>query len=369
MANYELQEMLDSLDLGAYLDYEGIEYREKTGSSGDQYNLHYCPACGDSKWRVWMNQESGLGNCFHGDCHLKTFNKWSFIREHLGNPHNRDVIEHIKQVSRALGWRPKRVKPEKPVSAPALIVSDLPTACIPLPDINGNNLDYLEKRGINGKLAERFALHYCFDGSYSFANSLGEREQQFYGKRVIIPLFDYEGRMISFQGRDTTGQSPRKYLFPPGKPSAGKFLWAGHLARGKSELVLVEGVMDAMSAYAAFDAEAGLSDVAVAATFGMHLSSGNSGDDQLAYLIRLKHEGLKRVTFMWDSEPRAIKAAMNAAQLVTGVGLDVRIAILPDGKDPNDCLGEEIIHAYYNAVAPESFSGRKALTRKLIGAV
>ena len=75
----ELTEALEHLDMIDFLEYEGIDYKERTGSSGPQFNIQECPSCGDRKWRVWINQESGLGNCFHGDCTQKTFNKYSFM--------------------------------------------------------------------------------------------------------------------------------------------------------------------------------------------------------------------------------------------------------------------------------------------------
>ena len=100
--NNELREALDLLDMGDFFEHEGIEFREKTGSSGEQYNLHYCPACGDSKWRVWMNQETGLGNCFHGDClnrnrrRLKRLDRDDFFDHFLG--HGRQIIEPLGQI-------------------------------------------------------------------------------------------------------------------------------------------------------------------------------------------------------------------------------------------------------------------------------
>ena len=362
----ELQEALDMLDMGDFFDHEGIEFKEKTGSSGDQYNLHYCPGCGDSKWRVWMNQETGLGNCFHGDCHVKTFNKYSFIREHLNNPPAKDVVAYIKRVSADMGWRPKRKSATASTKTVTVLKeSDLPTGCIHLPDVNGNNLAYLEERGINAKLAKEFRLMYCENGSFFYENPIREREEQYYGKRVIIPVFDLHGQMVTFQGRDILGKSPRKYLFPPGLPSSGKYLYGGHLVIGKSELAVGEGVFDAIALTAAFREDENLSEVGAVATFGMHLSD-DGADGQVSYFMALKRLGLKRVTFFWDSERRAIKMAMEAAEKLSRLGLTARVAILPTGQDPNESSSDQIIHSYYNAHNLKDPVGRRELLRRLL---
>ena len=355
--------MLDALDMGAFLDYEGIEYREKTGSSGEQYNMKECPACGDSKWRVWMNQESGLGNCFHGDCHVKTFNKYSYIREHLGNPPARDVIAAIRRIVSAMGWRPKR----KPKAKVLSIIDEckLPTKCIPLPDVNGNNLAYLEERGITADLAREFKLRFCVNGVYAYENSIGEREEQYYGNRVIVPTFDLSGQMITFQGRDITGESKRKYLFPPGLPASGKYLYGGHLVKGRKEIAVGEGVFDAHTLTATFRADPDLSEVGAVATFGMHLSDGGD-DDQVSYFIKLMRLGLERVTFMWDSERRAIKHALAAATRLASIGLQARVGILPADQDPNDSSPDEIIQSYYSAHDVSTAAGRGKLLRKIL---
>lgn len=360
----ETSEILEDLDMAAYLDNQGLEYREKTGASGPQLNLKYCPACGDHKWRTWLNAETGLGNCFHGDCHVKTYNKWKFIREHLGNPPPRLVAEHIKKVAGELGWVSKRrykPKPKVVEVEPAEVV--LPTDCVMLPDANGNNLAYLEERGIDSELAKTYRLRYCIRGSISYESAIGEREEQFWGGRVVIPVYDLRGRLVNFQGRDITGKSARKYIFPPGLPSAGKFLYAGHLARGAKEVIVTEGVFDVMSIRAALQHDRDLHEVAAVATFGMHLSDNDSDDDQVGAFIKLKRTGLGKVTFMWDSEPKAIKNAVAAATRLSRLGLQVKVAVLPEGKDPNDCTPDEIAQSYYSALDVRSLKSRRELLR------
>ncbi len=347
----ELTEILDSLDIADFLEYEGIDYRERTGSSGPQFNIQECPACGDRKWRVWINQESGLGNCFHGDCHQKTFNKYSFIREQLDNPPAKDVVTYLKRLAVRHGWKPKRkaaVAAAPVVTAGALF----PSRCVTIPDEKGNHMAYLQDRGISAAMSKEFGLHYCDRGYFSWSISIGEREAfQYYGERIVIPIFDLLGHQVTFQGRDITGLSDRKYLFPPGLPASGRYLYGGHLVKGVKEIVVTEGAFDCWSVLKALRANVDLAGVGVVATFGMHLSDNPSsdGDDQVGCFVKLQRLGLQRVTFMWDGERRALRKALDAAMRLQRLGLRSRVAILPNGKDPNEMRPEEVINCYYSA--------------------
>jgi len=347
----ELTEALKHLDIIDFLEYEGIEYKERTGSSGPQFNIQECPACGDRKWRVWINQESGLGNCFHGDCHQKTFNKYSFIREQLSNPPAKDVITYLKRLAARHGWKPKRAP--LPAAPPIISTGPLfPSRCVSIPDEHGNHMEYLSNRGISAEMSKEFGLCYCDGGEFRWSNSIGEREGiQYYGERVVIPIFNLDGEQVTFQGRDVPGLSDRKYLFPPGLPASGRFLYGGNLAKGKKEIVVTEGVFDCWSVLKAMRADIDLANVGVTATFGMHLSDNISsdGDDQVGCFVKLQRLGLQRVTFMWDGERRALKKALEAAVRLQRLGLRVRVAILPDGKDPNEMRPEEVIKCYYSA--------------------
>jgi len=338
--NNDLQEALDLIDMEAWLDREGIEYKLNRGSRGMQLNVQECPCCGSSKWKVYLNAESGLGNCFDGDCEVK-FNKWKFIASHLGTPH-RDTIEHIKQVAREQGWRPPR---KKEVATTVTGELKFPKS-IALPH-NGRNLKYLDARGITANIAAYFELRYCHEGKFSYVED-GKTRVQSYDRRVLIPVFDLEGELVSFQGRDTTGAADKKYLFPPGFASTGTHLYNGHNAWGAEQIVLGEGVFDVAAIKIALDEDMTLRDVVAVGTFGKHLSHGDE-NGQLAKLLALKKRGLKTVTFMWDGEDKAIDDAIKAGLLLLSVGFKVRIAILPEGKDPNEVPAQVVREAFYSA--------------------
>ncbi len=350
----ELQEAIATLDIEAWLDREGVRYRPTRGSSGAQLNVKECPVCGNSNYKVYLNSATGLGNCFHGDCETK-FNKWKFISAHLGLSH-REAIEHIKAVAREQGWRP----PRKKAMAVNLTAQELKLPeSIALPH-GGRNLKYLDNRNITGEVAAYFELRFSHRGKFDYLDENGRPLTQDYANRIIIPVFDLQGDLVSFQGRDITGTADKKYLFPPGFASTGTHLYNGHNAIGAEHVVIGEGVFDVAATKIALDGEMALREVVPIGSFGKHLSAGD-GDSQLAKLMQLKEGGLRIVTIMWDAEKAAIKDAVAAAKLLKGRGFVARVALLPKGRDPNEVAASEVRAAFWRATTIDDSAATKLL--------
>jgi len=339
-----LKEILDTIDVESYLDREAIDYRHTRGSSGEQLNVRECPVCGGNAWKVFINADTGLGNCFHGSCGEK-FNKYKFIRAHIGSPTNAKTFEHIKQVAREQGWR----APRKHSSA-----VNLTPGALKLPEsmqfpIKGQNLSYLANRGVSVGVAQYFNLRYSHTGRFWYKAD-GKNRAQSYERRILIPIFDLDGKLVSFQGRDITGAAEKKYLFPPEYSSTGRYLYNGHNALGAKRVVVGEGAFDVIATKIALDEDMTLRDVVPVGTFGKHLSYGDpNGGDQLGAFIRLRDAGLEEVTFMWDGEAQAAKDAIAAALRLRQIGLKTRLALLPAGKDPNEVPTIEVRKAYWSA--------------------
>lgn len=339
MTDSSLSEILDKIDMETYLDQQGITYKHSHGTSGPQLNLQVCPKCGGDKWKVFLNAETGLGNCFSGDCSEK-FNKWKFISAHtdlLGKP----LIDYIRNFGESLGWRAPRTKS----AAVNLSTTELkiPTSYeIP---IDGKNLTYLRNRNIDAKIAKYFNLRYCDKGWFKYIESGVEKFMKF-DQRILIPIFDLDGNLVSFQGRDITGESPKKYLFPPEFAVTGKHLFNGHNVAATKRVLIGEGVFDVMAQKVALDQDESLRDVVPIGTFGKHLS-----EDQMERFGELKNRGVEQITFMWDSEVSATDAAIKAGlQLKKIYGLDIRVAQLPKGCDPNEVSTDVVRGAFYGAL-------------------
>lgn len=345
MKTENLGEILDKIDIEYWLNRQGFEYKVTRGKSGVQLNVKECPVCGGSSWKVYLNQETGLGNCFHGDCESK-FSKWTFIKAGIGERlSNRDVIDHIKAVAKEQGWQPK-IKSE--IAEAKIGDLKLPKS-YDLP-IRDKNLKYLTDRDISLDTCKQFGLKFCQKGWFEYVGPTGDKQYQNYSMRIIIPIRDLGGKLVSFQGRDITGKADKKYLFPPGFASTGTYLYNGHNAVGYVDLVMGEGAFDAMAIYQAFLEDKALCNVGVVASFGKNLSSGGT-ESQMSELLKLKDEGLETVTIMWDGEPQAILDGIDAALMINSYGLKARLALLPEGCDPNE-VQPYIVRESYNRAIP-----------------
>lgn len=337
-----ISEMLDNLDVEYFLNREGIDYKVTRGSRGMQLNVRECPVCGNSKWKVYLNQENGLGNCFHGDCEAK-FSKYSFIKSVL-NLSDRDTVKYIGTALEEQGFIAVQRKVYEKPNIEDLI---LPNS-YKLPK-DGKNIDYLIERNISNETTKLFGLRFCEHGKFVSKGFDSSERSQSYDNRIIIPIYDLNGKLVSFQGRDITGTSDRKYLFPSGFASTGSVLYNGHNAYGAVEVCVGEGVFDVMAIYQAFQDDLTLCNVGVVGSFGKHLSHGGD-DSQFAKFVELKKAGLKRITIMWDGEKRATKDAVDTALLLRKAGFEVRVALLPKDKDPNEVAPEVVRQAYKKAI-------------------
>lgn len=353
MANEDLTEILDTLDIETWLDREGIQYKKERGARGEQANVQECPVCGNTNWKVYIGLETGFGNCFSGDCEKK-FNKWSFIKAHFGCMTNREVVEHIKEAAKEQGWRP----PKRIAAAVNLETELRLPVSIPLP-IGGRNLKYLDNRNISGDIAKYFGLRFCKKGWFKYLDlESGDERFQSYANRIIIPIFDLEGDLVSFQGRDITGDAEKKYLFPPGFASTGSVIYNGQNAVGAEHIVIGEGVFDVAATKVALDGQMELRDIVPVGSFGKHLSFGDDSS-QIAKLMILKERGLKTITLMWDAEPAALEAAADTALLLKGYGFVTRIAVLPPGRDPNEVAPSVVRDAFWKAMSVNAMTMTK----------
>lgn len=336
-----LAELSENLDIEYWFDREGYDYRSTRGHNGLQLNIKHCPFCGNSNWKVYLNADNGLGNCFV--CDTK-FNKPKLIKQTLDLSWQ-GVEEHMREVLREQGWRPKQTRT---VDVDENTVKLPPSFELPTPD--GRNLKYLEGRNITGELAAYFHLRYCTEGLWLYKFNGGSFAQDF-SDRLIIPVYDLDGKLTTFQGRDIYGSADKKYLFPSALPGTGRFLYNGQNAVKRKRVVMGEGAFDVFALKAALDEDPALRDVVPIGSFGKHLSYGDlDGNDQLGRFVALKRDGLEEVTIMWDGEYEALKAACEASKLLIGIGLKARIALLPPDRDPNEVSPDVVRAAFYSAV-------------------
>ncbi|MEA2619453.1 MAG: primase [Chloroflexota bacterium] len=160
-------------------------------------------------------------------------------------------------------------------------------------------------------------------------------------ERVLFPIRDQNGHAVGLGGRLLQGDGP-KYLNYPASPlfDKSRTLYLIDKAKGairkSGQAVIVEGYTDALMAH-----QAGFENVV--ASLGTALTPG-----QVALLTRYT----SRIALAYDVDPAGEKAGTlgvtSLAGLIgqlqgdtSGVKLeDVRVARLPDGKDPDEVVRE-----------------------------
>lgn len=343
----DFHELIENLDIEFFLEREGVDYKTTRGSSGVQLNIRDCPSCGDTRWKVYLNAETGLGNCFICSPTNGAFNKTKFTRAHYtnetGNSRWGEYKAYMEVIAREQGWVPKK----KYVEVEKAELSGVPDS-IELPTHEGKVIRYLVERGVDAELCKHFSLRYCVSGKFAYRDPNGREMSQSYGKRIIIPIFDLEGNLVSFQGRDITGESPRRYLFPPGFASSGNYLYNGwNVVKDRFKtLYIAEGAFDVIAAYRH-------AKIPVVGSFGKSLSF-----NQVEELLKMKDAtGFEKVVFIWDGEIQAALDAINTAEKIKSMGIDSMISFLPSGKDPDECTKGEFIQSLREAIDLSNMKG------------
>lgn len=349
MSSDNISEILEAVNPEEFFDYLGVNYRLTTGKSGTQMQVKECPRCHGNKWKVYINAETGIGNCFHGTCVGEPgFNLFSFAANQLGG--GKEAYKELAEFAKECGWRPKKPKKLVNVEQNATTVSVTLPESIALPQGNKNH-PYLINRGFTLETTAHFDWRFCKKGRFDYVNHEGKNCWQLYDDRIIIPIYDLDGNLVTFQGRDITGKAEKKYLFPAGLPGTAKFLYNGHNAVGVEEIVINEGALDVAATYQALKEDLSLTHVVPVGTFGKSLTMSNQdSEDQLSALFRLKEAGLKVITLMWDTERKTLLDAATTCEKLISLGFVVRLATLPLGKDPNEATPQEVRNAYYNAM-------------------
>ena len=210
---------------------------------------------------------------------------------------------------------------------------------------------YFNERKIKPQTMRAFGLGYALNGWENFvefaksqkidlerAVQLGLIGQQKDGRlfdkfsdRIIFPIFSANGRVIAFAGRILESrEASAKYLNSPESLIyvKGRILYG--LSFSKDEIrkldkaILVEGYMDLISLY-----QNGVKNVV--AVSGTALT-----EDQVQLLSRYT----KNVVLLFDADTAGVKASMRSIELLLKRDIEVKIATLPSGEDPDSFINK-----------------------------
>lgn len=219
---------------------------------------------------------------------------------------------------------------------------------------------YLKDRGTANDSLKLFQIGYSLDswdglikylhGKKKYSISILEkagliikgRNGRYYDRfrgRVMFPLKDHRGRVVGFSGRllDSTAKeakyinSPETLVYHKSQMLYG-YSELLQFIRKENAIVLVEGEFDVISS-----AQAHINHVAAI-----------KGSSLTADHVKLLQRTVGTIILSLDTDSAGVKAtkraietikqvsALNAGQTGSGAQLDLRVALLPEGKDPDD---------------------------------
>lgn len=209
--------------------------------------------------------------------------------------------------------------------------------------------EYLRARSINAETAKRFNIGYAYDRwdglllllrQKGFSADVIERSglvvmrdqgkgcyDRFRG-RIVFSIFDHRGRPVAFGARSLKKDDQAKYINSPETPvyTKGRHLYGFNLSKeaaGQADkLVIVEGYLDFIRPYAG-----GVENVA--ASLGTALTV-----DQ----IRLIRRYTRNVVMLYDMDTAGQMASLRSLDVLLDEDMDVRIATLSEGDDPDSFI-------------------------------
>ncbi|GAB4333174.1 MAG: DNA primase [Desulfobulbaceae bacterium] len=228
--------------------------------------------------------------------------------------------------------------------------------------------DYLEERGVRPEVAASFRLGYAPDpetaGWTFLVSALQERGLQaeaversglavrrerggWYDRfrdRILFPIMDMSGRVVAFGGR-ILGEGKPKYMNSPESVIFDKSRLLFGLyqhregIRSRRKAIVVEGNFDLL----------------LLAVHGFDNVVAPLGTALTPHHIRSLRGYCDEVVLLFDGDSAGLKAAMRSIPFFLAEQVDARVALLPEGHDPDTLVreqGAEGVQALVDEAAP-----------------
>ncbi len=218
---------------------------------------------------------------------------------------------------------------------------------------------YLRKRGLGEDTIAEYGLGFAPDRWDDLTTALeksgiarttlveaglareGKRggHHDFFRNRLIVPIFDSQGRAAGFAGRSLDGSEP-KYINSPDSPIYRKraVLYGLHRARStirrERSAILFEGYFDCLSAW-----QAGIA--GAVAVCGTALTPDHA---------KLLSAQTRDVVLAFDADAGGRRATLASLPILLEAQLRVRVAPLSGGRDPDDIIREDGADAFREAI-------------------
>lgn len=230
-------------------------------------------------------------------------------------------------------------------------------------------LEYLRGRGIGDKLIDHFRIGFAPDrwdtlvqfldkrsfdlaemekGGLISARQSGDGYVDRFRGRIMFPIANRSGKTIAFAGR-ILGEGHPKYVNSPESRlfNKSRVLYNFDQARGairkQRQAVLFEGYGDVIAAWEA----------------GVHngiATMGTSLTEQHAAMIKTTAD---EVLVCYDGDNAGQNAALKSIPILEQAGLQVKIAMLPPGVDPDDYIRSNGGERFVRQIVEEAASTTK----------
>jgi len=229
-------------------------------------------------------------------------------------------------------------------------------------------LDYCNDRGLDEKERTTWELGYAPDTGHALANELkrkglplaecrelflvdedsnGGYYDRFRG-RLMFPIRDEKGDVVAFGGR-LLGKGEPKYINSSDTPIYRKSRVLYGLMQSRQHLqktrcvVLTEGYLDVIACHRA----------------GVGTAVASCGTALAEEQCKLLRRWADDVVILYDGDAAGIKAVRRAIGLLSAEGVHVRVAIPPDGEDPDSLFRKRgaaaVVNVVNGAVPPIQF--------------
>ncbi len=177
-------------------------------------------------------------------------------------------------------------------------------------------------------LAKGYKPEFLTATGICYQNERGELIDRYAG-RVVFPWIGVSGKVVGFTARvldKRTKGVNQKYVNSPDSDIYHKDhelygIWQAKKAIAKDDRVyMVEGQADVISMY-----QCGIENVVA-----------NSGTALSIHQIHMLHRFTSNITLIYDGDAAGIHAALRGTDMLLSEGMNLKVLLLPDGKDPDE---------------------------------
>lgn len=322
-----------------------------------------CPFHNEKTPSFTVSQDKQIYHCF--GCHSGG-NVFKFLMEYKKISFVESVQEMAAELGITLEYEDQKNEAEQSETE---ILYDINTSVAKffsdnlLKEEDGNIArTYFEQRKIKLQTLRAFGLGYCpdhWDATVNFLNKnnidiekalqlgvIGKSEKgKLYDKfagRMIFPIFSPNGGVIGFGGRIFDArEGAAKYLNSPESKIYHKGRTLYGLSHGKDEIrrqdlaIVVEGYMDLISLH-----QHGIKNVVA-------VSGTAFTDEQVQLLSRYT----KNAVLLFDADTAGVKASMRSIEILLKQNMNIKIATLPRGEDPDSFVQRNGSDAFLDIIS------------------